>query len=302
MLFYLFCGNENNKAAVNLHPQTEQKPLTFEERMQLNPHYLKFTDSDLFNKNYILAYYGHPKSKTMGIVGRHSKEELAVKLEEQAKAYAVLNPKKGVVPAIYLIYGTCQPKGNILRIPKGLLVSYLEFALEKGYLVYLDHQIGRYKPEEALGELLPYLKYPNVHLAIDAEWRTNRPMRKIGHVTGEELNSLQKLMRDYMRQNNIPGKRELVFHQFKPYMVKNIERVNAVYDPVLLIHSTSGWGPPFLKIDTHAVNAKVTNIPSKAFKLWYYYSDKKGVHFDEPLMSPQEVLNLKPQPGLIIYQ
>lgn len=292
----------NPKTQIILPAPIQEKPLTFLEKMKQHPNYALFTAPDLLDQNTILAYYGHPKSKTMGIVGRYSKEELFLKLKEQAAAYKTALPQKKILPAFYLIYATCQPKGNILRIPKELLLSYLDFALEHGILVYLDHQIGKYKPEDAILELLPFLQYPNVHLAIDVEWRTTRPMKKIGSIKAEELNLLQKIMRDYMLKHEIPGRRQLVFHQFKPKMVQNIQRVKANFDPVFLIHSTSGWGPPSLKIDTHATNAKVQNIPLKAFKLWYYYSDKKGIHYDDPLMNPKEVLQLKPTPSLIIYQ
>ena len=55
-------------------------------------------------------------------------------------------------------------------------------------------------------------------------------------------------------------------------------------------------------MSTHERNALTVNIPEKGFKLWYYYSSKKGVHFDRPLMTPEQVLGLRPEPGLIIYQ
>ena len=272
------------------------------QKEEFNPAYAHFVAPDLFDKNHILAYYGHPKSKIMGIVGRHSKEELAKKLKAKAEIFKKISGEKGVIPALYLIYATCQPKGEVLRMKPEMVESYIKFSLENGFLVYLDHQIGKHKPETAFKDLLPFLKYPNVHLAIDVEWRTDKPMKKIGYITAFELNKLQEMMRDYMAEHKIPGKRQLVFHQFKPQMVVNIERVRASYDPVILIHATSGWGPPSLKKSTHAKNAKVSNIPNKAFKLWYYFSDKKGVHYDHPLMSPEQVLALTPQPSLIIYQ
>lgn len=282
--------------------QTESVDVTKEQENRLKPEYEHFVKPDLFDKNHILAYYGHPKSKIMGIVGRHSKEELARKLKAKAEVFKKISGEKGVIPALYLIYATCQPKGEILRMKQEMVESYIKFSLDNGFLVYLDHQIGKHKPETAFKELLPFLKYPNVHLAIDVEWRTDKPMKKIGYITAFELNKLQEMMRDYMTEHQIPGKRQLVFHQFKPQMVVNIESVKASYDPVILIHATSGWGPPSLKRSTHAKNAKVNNIPNKAFKLWYYFSDKKGVHYDQPLMSPGEVLALVPQPSLIIYQ
>ncbi len=261
-----------------------------------------FLDPELFDNNNVIAYYGHPRSKIMGIVGRHSKEELYKLLLEEAARYDAVNGEKGVVLAFYIIYGTCHPQGNIGRMNSEMIETYINFCLENNMLIYIDHQIGKYAPRQALEEILPYLKYPNVHMAIDVEWRTTRPMKEVGYITAEELNELQLIMRNYMIDNSIPGKRQLVFHQFQDKMVRGISQVRAEYDPVILIHSTSGWGSPAVKLATHQRNAKVTNIPQKAFKLWYFYSDKKGVHYDKPIMSPSDVISLTPQPGLIIYQ
>lgn len=262
----------------------------------------RFLSPTIFKDNHIVAYYGHPQSKIMGIVGRHPVNELGEMLKDAAASYDRVNGDKGVMPAIYLIYGTCQPGGEINRINKKLLDLYIEYTMANGMLLYLDHQIGKYRLEEAIGELLPYLKYPHVHLAFDPEWHTTRPMREIGHVTAAEVNSAQKLMKDYMLKNGIPGKRQLVFHQFQSKMLRDREQVYAKFDPVILVHATSGWGPPGNKISTHDRNALTVNIPDKGFKLWYYYSSKKGVHFDSPLMTPEQVLSLRPEPGLIIYQ
>ncbi|MFA9556704.1 SH3 domain-containing protein [Evansella sp. AB-rgal1] len=261
-----------------------------------------FTSPTLFDDNTVVSYYGHPNSRLMGIVGRHSVQELIPLLEKTAEKYDSVNGDKGVIPAIYLVYGTVQPGGEIGILKFDQMMSYIEEAYKNGVLVYLDHQMGKYHPIDALNEILPFLKYPNVHLALDPEWRTNNPMNEIGHLTGEEINQIQETMREYMISNDIPGKRQFVFHQFIEKMVRDVEVVSVDYDPVLLVHNTSGWGPPSGKIATHATNSKATNIPFKGFKLWYYYSDIPGVHYDNPLMTPEEVMDLNPKPGLVIYQ
>ena len=262
----------------------------------------KFTASDLFEKNHVVGFYGNPNSKVMGVLGRFSKEKLAEMLKQKAAEYDKVNGDKGVIPAIYIVYGTCQPLGEINFVKDDVVESYIKFAYDNGFLVYIDHQIGKYKVTDAVQRILPFLKYSNVHLAIDVEWRTRRPMKEIGSISADELNAAQKTMQDYMLINNIKGKRQLVFHQFHKKMVRNITKVKADYDPVMLVHSTSGWGKPGIKIATHERNAKVVNIPYKAFKLWMHYSNKRGVHFDRPIMKPEDVLALSPQPGLILYQ
>jgi hypothetical protein len=80
-------------------------------------------------------------------------------------------------------------------------------------LVFVDHQIGKHSVKESMERILPFLRYPNVHLAIDPEWRTLKPMKEIGSITAEELNQAQRIMQDYMVANGISGIRMLVVHQ-----------------------------------------------------------------------------------------
>ncbi|MCC5895206.1 MAG: SH3 domain-containing protein [Alkalibacterium sp.] len=261
-----------------------------------------FTSPTLFEDNTIVAYYGHPNSEIMGIVGRHSVEDLIPLLKETTATYDDADESKGAVPAIYLVYGTVQPGGEVHKMNYDLVMSYIEAAYNNGVLVYIDHQMGRNHPTYSLNEIQSFLRYPNVHLALDPEWRTERPMQEVGHITGSEINDVQETMQDYIVSNDIQGTKQFVFHQFVEKMIVNVEEVSSEFDPVLLVHNTSGWGSPEGKRATHDRVAEATNIPYKGFKLWYYYSDRPGVHYDNPLMTPEEVLDLDPQPGLVIYQ
>ncbi|WP_051503810.1 SH3 domain-containing protein [Alkalibacterium sp. AK22] len=261
-----------------------------------------FASPALFEDHTVVAYYGHPNSEIMGIVGRHPVEELLNLVTKTAETYdALLNDKK-TIPAVYLVYGTVQPGGEVFKMDYDLALSYIEAAYERGILVYIDHQMGRHHPTYSIQEIQSFLRYPNVHLALDPEWRTERPMQEVGHITGTELNEVQEIMKAYIEDNEIQGTRQFVFHQFVEKMIRDVEAASSDFDPVLLVHNTSGWGTPEGKRATHDRVAEATNIPNKGFKLWYHFSDRPGVHYDRPLMTPEEVMDLDPQPGLIIYQ
>jgi hypothetical protein len=249
-----------------------------------------------------VAYYGHPKSRYMGIVGRFSVVDLVERVKATAQSYQDLAPDRRVVPAIYLIYGTAQPQGRIGFLSDAKVNEYISYAGSQGVDIILDHQIGIFSLKQAIDRLLPYMKHPHVHMAFDVEWRTAKPMEEIGFITGEELNWIQKYVYDWLQTNEITAHKYIVFHQFKASMVRGASTIVTNYPQVELIHSTSGWGPPDLKRSTHAYNATLTKLPSKGFKLWYYYSDKPGIHYDKPLMKPGDVLALKPLPKMIIYQ
>jgi len=251
--------------------------------------------------NQVLAFYGKPNSPFMGILGEYPKEKLAPLLEGYARLYDDANGALGVVPAFYLIYGTCWPEGDIGRLNKAIVESYIEFAAERGWLVFLDHQLGKYSVAESVRDMLPYLRYPNVHLAIDPEWRTLKPMQEIGSITGTELNEAQRMVDEYLRDNDLPGIRMLVVHQFKPTMIRDSETVRAGFDRVVLVHTADGFGSPSLKKNTYANNARSINMPVKGFKL-FFESKVVGAGWDKPLMKPEEVLALDPMPLVVMYQ
>ncbi|MDR2470869.1 MAG: hypothetical protein LBD09_02005 [Treponema sp.] len=255
----------------------------------------------LFLNNDIIAFYGHPLSPNMGILGRHEPAELNTMLNALAAEYNEVNGRRGVRKAFYLIYGTVQPGGEIGYIPEAVLQSYIRFALEQDMLIFIDHQIGRYDPLDSLKTMLPYLQYPNVHLALDPEWRTDRPMRLIGSVTAAEINGAQELVSAYLAGHRLPGERMLVIHQFHHGMIKDREDVRTGFAQVTLVHCADGFGSPELKRDTYAYNARARNMPVKGFKLFYNLGIP-GAGYDEPLLLPPEVNDLSPRPSIVMYQ
>ena len=257
--------------------------------------------TSLLLNNDILAYYGHPRSRQMGILGRYSIEELDRRLTSLAAEYEAESGGRKVIKAFYIIFGTVWPEGEIGIIGEDILKQYIEYALRNDILVFIDHQIGRYDPIISLRRMLPWLHYPNVHLALDPEWRTTKPMQEIGSVTAEEINRAQQVMEDYIIANNLPGERMLVIHQFNYRMIRNREQVESNFRRVRLVHCADGFGPPNQKRDSYAFNAQASNIPVKAFKLFYNF-EIPGAGYDHPLLTPREVYGLNPRPYIIMYQ
>jgi hypothetical protein len=258
-------------------------------------------ESILLN-NYIFLYYGHPLSRNMGILARHTKEELRQRLLAHAAEYRALAGGKDIRIGFYIIFGTVWPEGEIGIIRESVLREWIEFALENDMLVIIDHQIGRYTPEQGLRRLLPWLRYPNVHLAFDPEWRTTRPMREIGSVSAAEVNQLQQIMEDYMIENNIPGERLLITHQFNWVMITNPQNVDTRrFTRVQLVHTMDGIGTPSEKRATYDFNARFMNMPVKGFK-GFYDLGIPGAGVDRPLMTPREIMGLNPRPYVIMFQ
>jgi hypothetical protein len=62
--------------------------------------------TSLLLNNDILAFYGHPRSERMGILGRYSIEELDKRLTKLAGEYEAESGGRKVLKAIYIIFGT----------------------------------------------------------------------------------------------------------------------------------------------------------------------------------------------------
>jgi len=284
------------------------------EKIDNSKPYWVSTEEEILNKNQvtnyqislllnndILAYYGHPGSRNMGILGRYSIEELDKQLTALAKEYEAVSGGRKIRKAFYLIYGTVWPKGEIGIIADKVLMPYIEYGLKHDILIFIDHQIGRYDPIASLKKMLPYLRYPNVHLALDPEWRTNTPMEDIGSMSAEEVNKAQQVMEDYLIENNLPGERMFVIHQFNHKMIKDRAKVKSNFNRVRLIHCADGFGSPDIKRSSYNYNAIAGNMPIKAFKLFYNFGIP-GAGYDDPLMKPSDVYNLNPRPYIIMYQ
>ncbi len=256
----------------------------------------------MVEENHIVAFYGHPKSRTMGILGEfRTMDAMAEELLRYADAYNEVNGDKGVVPAVHIIFATAHPGGETTLIGKKTLLEYIEYAEEKGMLVFIDHQIGKYPLAEAMKSMLPYLKHKNVHLAIDPEWATPAPGAEIGSVCAGEINQAQEMMQDYMETHDIPGEKMLVVHQFNWKMIADRAKVQADYPRILLIHNADGFGTPREKFDSYRFNSGARNMPLKGFKLFLPKTWRQG-GYDIPLMSPEKVLELDPVPILVMYQ
>jgi len=249
----------------------------------------------------IVAYYGNPHSRYMGILGETT-VDLAIKgVKETARLYDNANGNDGVIPAFHLIYGTVHADAGVGILSDDRILQYVQAAQANGMVVVLDHQLGKYDVASCVKRMLPWLHYPNVHLAIDPEWATTKPGSEIGSIDASDVNNAMQLIQDYMIKNNINSRKLFVVHQFQYRMLRNREKIRTDFDRIDFILNADGFGPPQLKLDTYRYVAAATNMPMKGFKL-FFPKPWKSEGFDKPLMSPQEVMDLNPRPIFINYQ
>jgi hypothetical protein len=255
----------------------------------------------VLDRRDIVAFYGHPFSTGMGILGENSIEENAMKLRGLAAEYDALNGDRGVVPGFHIIYATATREADVRILQREKLMEYIRFAEENDFVIILDHQLGEHDVVSSVETMFEFLKYDSVHLAFDPEWSTDRPNIVIGSVTAAEVNEVQRRMQEYMIENGIEGKKMLLVHQFNWRMIQNREDVRADFERIDLVHNADGFGPPADKHASWEYNVRATNIPLKGFKLFLPKSWRDG-GYDDPLMTPEEVFSLEPKPVVIQYQ
>lgn len=256
--------------------------------------------------NRIIAYYGNLYSKKMGILGELPPKQMWQKLNAELKAWREADPATPVVPALHYIAVVAQGNpGNDekyrFRMPEKQIDSVLSIArMQENTLVFLDIQVGLSKIQNELPLLEKYLKMPHVHLGIDPEFSMKDgtpPGKKIGTFDAKEINYCSDYLAKLVNENNLPPK-VFVIHRFTRRMITNYQNIK-LHPEVQIVIDMDGWGPPELKFGTHRNFIYSEPIQFTGFKL-FYKNDLKKVPYR--LLTPQELLKLKPQPIYIQYQ
>jgi hypothetical protein len=248
----------------------------------------------------IISYYGNPYTAKMGILGASDPETVAAQLEEHAAQYDRLNGPTGVVPALHLVYAVAQPhptdNGLYLQyVDDAVVRRYVALTEERGMLLFLDLQIGRSSVEAEVQNVLPYLRHPHVHLAIDPEFAvgsTEVPGIALGSVDAADIDRAQAALQKLVQEESLPPKL-LIVHQFIDSMVLDGESIKP-YQDVELVIDMDGFGQAAVKRVKYEDYAARPYASRAAIKLFFGH--------DPDLMSEEEVLLLEPQPSVVIYQ
>jgi hypothetical protein len=147
-------------------------------------------------------------------------------------------------------------------------------------------------------KLEPFLKEPDVGLAMDPEWRMGPkqvPNEVIGHVRAAEVNRVTEYVSRLVEENGLPDKL-MVIHQFTPDMIR--QRATLAERPGIdLVLNADGFGGAADKRLRYRQLAPEAGSPFfRGFKL--FYEEDTG-----PLMTPRQVLGLKPGPvDFVVYE
>ncbi|MEP7258915.1 MAG: hypothetical protein ABI687_11005 [Flavitalea sp.] len=253
----------------------------------------------------IIAFYGNLYSKQMGILGELPRKQMLEKLQGEMKRWKAADSTLDMQPALHYIAVTAQQnpgKGNKyrLRMPFHQIDSVLSMAKEIDAIVFLDIQVGLSDLRSEIPEFEKYLKMPNVHLGIDPEFSMKggqAPGKVVGVYDAADVNYASDYLAKLVKDNNLPPK-ILIIHRFTQGMVTNYKQIKTRPEVQLIMHM-DGWGEPARKVNTYKSFIYKEPVQFTGFKLFYKNDTKKS---NSRLMTPEELLKLKPRPVYIQYQ
>lgn len=255
--------------------------------------------------NRIVAYYGNFYSKKMGILGEYPPDVMLEKLKADIKKWEAADSTTPVLPALHYIAVTAQGypgKGNKyrLRMPTKQIDSLIRMAARINALVFLDIQVGLSTVQDEIPLLEPYLKMPQVHLGIDPEFSMKtgkKPGSVIGTLDASDINYVIKYLSDLCKANQLPPK-ILVVHRFTQAMVTNYRKIEPD-SLVQVVMDMDGWGAQSRKFTTYREFISKEPVDFTGFKLFYKNDYREP---NSRMLTPAEVLRLKPKPVYIQYQ
>jgi hypothetical protein len=250
----------------------------------------------------IIAFYGNPLSRRMGVLGEYPPDLMLAMLDEEVAAWEAADPETPVKPALHVIGVVARPEPGTDgkyrgRMADTLIERVAQWAETRDALVFIDLQIGHSTLQEELPRLAPFLRRPNFHLGIDPEFAMRLggvPGQRIGTYDAEDINYAVRFLSQIAREANVPPK-ILVIHRFTRRGVTNAQNIQL--DPhVQIVMHMDGFGTPTLKRGTF--NAYIKTEPVQFVGWKQFYKERN----DNPRTTLAEIVALRPKVLYVQYQ
>ena len=277
----------------------------------------------LLETNTLFAVYGRAFAwaPILGHLGTYKDiDAMAADTKPWIPKIAAATGGKPVVIGIHLIYGLaipCKGTKNCLEYldqgTRDLVATYIKPAADRGWTVILDTQLGQSDPVTEVKRMIDrgYLKYDNVHVAIDPEFHVvpghDPPGIPIGTVTASQINQVQEILNNYVRAENLKTKKLLMVHQFGdaavhdgvPFMISDKKDLKE-FANVELVIDADGLGNPAEKVRKYNLMTDNKTYPAVHFggiKVFFPNQWEHAGHFDTPPMTIDQIFGLAPVPG-----
>jgi hypothetical protein len=255
----------------------------------------------IFPEYRLFGYAGSPGSSSFGRLGVGDLDARVRELEKRGAAYA---DGRRVLPVLELVAVIAHPSPGkdgdySQRVGDATIKAYLAAARRHKALLLLNIQPGRARFTDLAEQLEPWLRQPDVGLALDPEWAVKAgqvPGSVYGSTTGAELDAVARYLDGLVRRYDLPQK-VMVFHQVAASVVRHQSDITA-RPGVVVVKSVDGIGSRAEKTSTWKVLVK--GLPRSihpGFKLFFDEDARHG-----PLMTPAQVLALKPRPEYVLFE
>ncbi len=253
--------------------------------------------SIVYDDEVLIGFYGRPNTSSLGILGENNINNLVFKMKKKQKYYKKeLEKDFNIKMAFHIIHSLATKDPGIrndylLNINEKIILKYIKRAKKENFEVILDVQLGVKTAYEAVKPLLKYLKYDNVHIEIDPEFKipTHRrypPEKYLGHIFAKDLNKAQKRISNYLKKYKLKNKRKVIVHMFHPRMLRNKHKVE-IFKNIQLVYNIDGHGRNKMKIRIYneIYSKDISEKIISGFKI-FYRNDQK------PLMTPKQILGM----------
>ena len=250
----------------------------------------------------IVAFYGNPLSRRMGILGELDSTAMLRALDAEVAAWNRVDPAHPVQPALHMIVLTADPNPGTsgkyrTRHDSAQIEKVYRWAQSRHALMFVDLQVGHSTLQAELPWIEKFLVRPDVHLGIDPEFSMKTgavPGKKIGTYDAADINYATRYLANLVDKYRLPPK-VLVVHRFTPGGVTNTRKI--VLDPrVQIVMDMDGFGPPWMKRDTYWRDIKKEPVQ---FTGWKQFTKTRN---DRPPTPRGDILRLWPSPLYIQLQ
>ena len=250
----------------------------------------------------IIAFYGNPLSKRMGILGEFESNEMLRKLDAEVAAWNRIDPAHPVQPALHLIAMVANPhpgpSGKYrTRMDSAMIEKVYGWAKSRNAVLFLDLQVGQSTLQQELSWIEKFLMRPDVHLGIDPEFSMKGggiPGKRIGTYDAADINYATRFLAGLVDKYKLPPK-VLVVHRFTGKGVTNYKNIKL--DPrVQFVMHMDGFGAPWLKRDSYYSYVKKEPVQ---FAGWKQFTKPKN---DNPTTPREQIVRLWPSPLYIQIQ
>jgi hypothetical protein len=188
--------------------------------------------------------------------------------------------------------------------------AYVDYCQQHHLLLFFDLQLGTEPvPDAVTTYLLPYLEhYPFTELALDTEFHfPNTPAGYadaagypccLGWMDASEINWAINELAQISLSQHLPRK-VVVIHQWDPRVIHGKDQVQ-LNPNVSVVLQSDGWGGTENKLGDYQIFVQQQLMEYGGYKLFMPHDG--DVQIDYPLQTPQQVMQLFPQPLFISYQ